>query len=316
MLIDTDGGVDDCAALWWVLAQPDVEVVGLVATWGNTERDQAAANLARVLHAAGHPGIPVALGVAEPSGPTPLARRAGHVHGADGLAGTAERWATGGLAPVVEPGPEMVARLTGDGEVDLVTLGPLTSLAAALEGDAGIVGRARSLTVMGGSIAAGGNALPLAEANVGQDPGAAAAVVAAGWRTEERPLLVGLDVTLAARLTLGDVAAARAADTAAGRFLAEPLAAYAAFYERVQQTPPGTLPCHDLLAVVAAAGRPVLTDVETCPLAVDVGAGAAWGATVADRRPVPQDVLPGFAPWRVALGVEPDAVHTAFRSLL
>jgi len=142
-------------------------------------------------------------------------------------------------------------------------------------------------------------------------------VVTGGWRTEEPPLLVGLDVTLRALLTVdGDLAAAAAGSTTAARFLAGPLATYAAFYDGVAQTPPGTFPCHDLLAIMAAVGRPVVTDAPTFPLSVDVGGSAAWGTTVVDRRPVPEVELDGFAPWRIALGVDPGPFHAAFRSLL
>lgn len=318
LVIDTDGGVDDAVALWWALGHPDVEVVALVATWGNVDQDQAAANLCRILHAAGRPDVPVALGADDPSGPSPLAHRATHVHGVDGLGGHAHRWSTGGIEPVAEPAAELVARLAAErpGELDLVTIGPLTSLAAAVATDPELTERYRSLTVMGGSVLAGGNALPLGEANIGHDPSAAAAVVAAGWGTDEPPLLVGLDVTMDALLARDDeLAAAQASSTVAGRFLAGALAGYADFYDSVVQTPPGRFPCHDLLAVLAAAGQPVITDAPTYPLAVDTGRSAAWGATVADRRPVPESDTPGFAPWRVALEVDPAPFRAAVRSL-
>ncbi|QXC60200.1 nucleoside hydrolase [Aquihabitans sp. G128] len=319
LVIDTDGGVDDAVALWWALGAPDVEVVALVATWGNVDRDQAAANLCRLLHAAGRPEIPVALGAADHVGPTPLTTTATHVHGVDGLGGGAHRWSTGAIVPVAEPGTELLARLAAEqpGQLDLVTIGPLSTLARALEAEPALAAGYRSLTVMGGSVLAGGNALPLAEANVGHDPLAAARVVDGGWRTEQPPLLVGLDVTMQALLSADDeLAAARSSATVAGRFLAEALAGYAAFYDSVAQTPPGTFPCHDLLAVLAAAEVPVITDAPTYPLAVDTGGSAAWGTTVADRRPVPESATPGFAPWRVALGVDPAPFRHAVRSLL
>lgn len=318
LVIDCDGGVDDAVALWWALRAPEVEVVALVATWGNVDRDQAAANLGRILHAAGRTDVPVALGAQDARGPSPLGERATHVHGLDGLGGCAHQWSTGGYGPVAEPAAEMLARLASErpGQLDLVTTGALTSLAAAAA-DPVVLDGYRSLTVMGGSILAGGNALPLAEANIGHDPSAAATVVAAGWRTDEPPLLVGLDVTMLALLARDtELAAAHASTTVPGRFLAGALGVYADFYDTVEQAPPGRFPCHDLLAVMAAAGEPVVTDAPTYPLAVDVGRSAAWGATVADRRPVPESDTPGFAPWRVALGVDPAPFRAAVRSLL
>lgn len=319
LVIDTDGGVDDAVALWWALTAPEVEVVGLVATWGNVGRDGAAENLLRILHAAGRPDVPVALGADGARGPAPLTTVAHHVHGADGLSGHAGGWGTGGLAVVDEPAAELLVRLAAEheGEVDLVTIGPLSSLAGALEAEPSIAAAFRSLTVMGGSIVAGGNALPWAEANVGHDPLAAAAVVAAPWQTEQPPLLVGLDATMQALLSIeGELAAAHASETVAGRFLAGPVQGYADFYETVAQTPPGTFPCHDLVAVLAAGGVPVITDAPVHPLAVDTGGSAAWGATIADRRPVPESDAAGFAPWRLALGVDPIPFRAAVSGLL
>ncbi|HEX7131368.1 MAG TPA: nucleoside hydrolase [Iamia sp.] len=321
LVIDNDGGVDDCTGIWWALTDPGVEVVALIATWGNTERDAAAANLCRILHAAGRPDVPVALGATDPSGPSPLADRATHVHGLDGLGGYADRWPTGEVTPTAEPPAELLARLVAadPGGIDLVTTGPLTTMAGVLAERPELVGGFRSLTVMGGSVLAGGNALPAAEANIAHDPRAAEAVVGAPWATAEPPLLVGLDVTMAALLSADvELAAAHASDGVVARFLADPMDTYLAFYDSVGQTPPGMFPCHDLLAVMAAAEQPVITAVETWPLAVDTGGGAAWGATVADRRPVPESTLGHFTPWRVALEVDPapfrHAVQTLFTS--
>ena len=62
IVIDTDGGVDDAAALWWALTSPLVEVVAITTVWGNVGIELATANVCRVLHAAGRDDIPVAVG--------------------------------------------------------------------------------------------------------------------------------------------------------------------------------------------------------------------------------------------------------------
>jgi purine nucleosidase len=319
LIIDTDGGIDDAAALWWALSRPDIEVVAIIATWGNVGAGGAATNVSRVLTAAGATDVPVALGAGGPVGPAPLLNRAGHVHGEDGLGGCGDRWPAG--VPVgAEPAGELLARLTAErpGEVDLVTVGPLSTVATALRDDPGIAARARSLTVMGGSVGAGGNALPLAEANIAHDPVGAAEVVAAGWAGERPPLLVGLDVTARALLGPDDLAAAAAGGTTAGRFLVGPLRHYAGYYARSGQAPVGWSPCHDLVATMAAVDDELITDAPTVPLAVDTGRSAAWGATVADLRPVPEadEVPPGFTRWRVALRADIERFRSAFRALV
>src|SRR5579871_4445661 len=60
VVFDSDGGVDDSVALWWACTSPDVEVVAVTAVHGNVDAARAAANLATVLDAAGHAGIPPA----------------------------------------------------------------------------------------------------------------------------------------------------------------------------------------------------------------------------------------------------------------
>lgn len=316
IVIDTDGGTDDAAALWWALLDPRVELAAVLVTWGNVGRDIAATNVCRILHAAGRSDVPVALGEEGPIGPTPLPELAGYVHGDDGLGGHGHGWPTGDVEPVAETASELLARVTAEraGQLDLVTIGPLSTVAGALDDDPGIATRVRSLTVMGGVVQRPGNALPLGEANVAHDPEAAAEVVTAGWT--EPPLLVGLDVTLRALLHEDDVDVAAAGGTVAGSFLVEPLRAYAGFYQRSRQTPPGTLACHDLLAVLAVVEPAVITGARTVPLSVDTGGSAAWGATVADLRATEQFTPPGFAPWRVALDVDQHRFRQVFRTLV
>jgi inosine-uridine nucleoside N-ribohydrolase len=316
LVVDTDGGVDDCTALWWLLQQPEVELVALLATWGNTDRDHAAANLRRVLHAAGRDEVPVALGADDPIGPAPLASRAAHVHGDDGLGGHGAAWSTGAAGFHDTAAGALLESLTAgaSGALHLLTLGPLSTLALALADSPAIAGRVASLTVMGGAVTVPGNALPLGEANIGHDPQAAAVVFAAAW--PEPPLLVGLDVTMAARLDGSHLELAAEGRTQAARMLADPLAGYAAFYASTGIQPEGTFPCHDLLAAMAAVDPSILTAVELLPVAVDTGGSASWGATVADRRPSPQNEPVGFHPWRVGLGVDADRFRAGFAALM
>jgi purine nucleosidase len=320
MIIDTDGGTDDAVALWWALTDPRIDLVGILVTWGNVSRDTAAANVCRLLNAAGRGDVPVALGADGPIGPTPLIGLAHHVHGTDGLGGYADRWPTGNVTPVDEPAGEMLARCVAErpDEIDLVAIGPLSTVAGALADDADIPARTRSLTVMGGVVGRAGNSLPVGEANVAHDPLAAERVVTAGWSHEAAgpPLLVGLDVTLRAWVDDESLALADEGRTVAARFVAGPLRAYTEYYARTRQTATGNAACHDLLAVVAAVDPGIITDAPTLPLAVDTGGSAAWGATVADRRAVPQTTRPGFAPWNVALDLDTAAFQTALRSIL
>ncbi len=319
VIIDTDGGVDDACALWWALTDPALDVVAITVVWGNVALEVAAGSVFRVLGAAGRLDVPVALGADGPMGPAPPLRPAGFIHGDDGLGNVAGPLPPG-ARPIDESAVDLLVRLTGEraAEVSVVSIGPLTNLGLAVEQHPEWAATVDELIVMGGSIARGGNALPLGEANVAHDPVAAAAVVGAGWRRP--PLLVGLDVTYVATLSEAEFELLAEHRSAAAAFLDGPLRFYRQFGSTF--TAPDT-PCHDLLAVMALSDPAVLIETPVLPLAVETGGGPAWGATVADRRVLyfsrregsDQSRPAGFAEWRVALSADTDRFRAAVRRL-
>jgi purine nucleosidase len=319
VIVDTDGGVDDACALWWALTDPTLEVVAITVGWGNVPVDVAVGSVLRVVAAAGRPDVPVAAGAAGPVGPAPELRRATFIHGHDGLGDTFGP-APAGLDAVAEPAEDLLLRVGRErpGQVSVVAIGPLSTLAGALRRDPAWSATVDELVVMGGSVRAGGNALPLGEANIAHDPVAAAEVVAAGW--SRPPLLVGLDVTLQATLGADEFDLLARHESPAAAFLDAPLR----FYRRYGSTfTAPDAPCHDLLALLALAHPAVITDAPLVPLAVDTAGGPAWGATVADLRTLAfartegaeQSRPPGFSDWRVALGADVGLFRQLIRSL-
>lgn len=318
VVVDTDGGVDDAAALWWALTSGHLDVRAVTTVHGNIDAVTAAANVCRVLEAAGRPDIPVGVGADEPFGPAPEMRAADFIHGADGMGEAAHPPAA------IRPGPEpadalldQVVRTAGE-PVTVVTLGPLTNLAHRLRADPGWAAAVDRLVIMGGTAGTPGNAKPGAEANIAHDPSAAEKVVNADWATP--PLMVGLDVTHTGTLTDVEFDLLAERRTPAAAWLDEPLR----FYRRFGGTfaPPGECPCHDLLATMAAA-LPGLVDGPVLPVAVQDAPGPAWGVVVVDRR-VPfferagsGSVQPveGFRPWQVGLEVDVERFRSEVRSL-
>ncbi|ONH33827.1 nucleoside hydrolase [Pseudofrankia asymbiotica] len=275
LVIDSDGGIDDAAAIVWLCGRPDVEIAAVTAVGGNVEVRQAARNLRVILEAAGRPDIPVYVG-ADPTDPAPHMTRPVFIHGEDGLGDVGLADPERG-ADEATPAVDVLVREMRRG-ASLLTLGPLTNLAAAVRADAAAAASSR-LTLMGGSARAQGNARPSAEANVANDPLAAAAALGAGWSAP--PVMVGLDVTHQATLRDVEFAALAARRTAAAAFLHGPLS----FYRRNAGSlcAEGETPCHDLLAAMAVV-RPDILGVETLPVEVDTGGSAAWGQTVVDLR--------------------------------
>ena len=319
VVIDTDGGVDDAAALWWALTDPRLDVVGITIVWGNVSLAVAARAVGHVLDAVGRSDVPIALGEDGPIAVAPEMRAATFIHGDDGL-GNVGPAGEPSAQPVDEPAAALLARLADEhaGELGLVTIGPLSTVGRLVLDDPRFATKVADLVVMGGSARRGGNALPAGEANVAHDPVAAQAVVAAAWPTP--PLLVGLDVTYEATMSPAELALAREHRSPAAAFLSGPIDFYAQFGSTMTRP---NVPCHDLLAVLALVEPAIIPDAPALPLAVDCGGGAAWGETVVDfRAPYfatlegsTQPAPPGFHEWRIALGADVEQFRARVRQL-
>ncbi|MEQ6888075.1 nucleoside hydrolase [Halomonas sp. CS7] len=224
IIFDTDPGVDDAQAIAIALRHPEIELLGMTTTYGNVDVETATHNALLLAELAGRE-IPVAQGAAGPMvkdrHPPPA-----HIHGANGLGDIALPPVTG-QAEGVSAAQFIVDTVTArPGEVTLVAVGPVGNLAAALQLDPGLIDKVKRVVIMGGSIREGGNVSPVAEANMFNDPDAAARVLTAGW-----PLtLVGLDVTHRCVLTDAHMARIEAGQGELGKVLAGSFAFYRDFY--------------------------------------------------------------------------------------
>lgn len=177
VIVDTDPGVDDAAALIWLFSQRfyPVDVKGIVAVAGNTTVDQGVNNAQMILEwlAVNTPVVRGADGpLVQPPSLVPAL-----IHGLDGL------WFMGGGAAdpdfgdatafycsVLEPGMLVIA------------LGPLTNIAKAMdEPNGGCPAKWNGVEIvsLGGSRAKP-NQTPVTEYNYWQDPEAAKQVLALG----------------------------------------------------------------------------------------------------------------------------------------
>jgi inosine-uridine nucleoside N-ribohydrolase len=194
VIIDTDPGVDDAFALLLAMRSPELKIEAITPVAGNVPLEITLPNALRMVEIAGRSDIPVAAGAR-----TPLLRRlvtAAYAHGENGLGGAVFPEPT--TKPVSEPAAEIIRQIIRKypGEVTLITLGPLTNVAAALGSDSDLAGMVRGLVMMGGSLS-GGNITPAAEFNVYVDPEAARVVFQSGIPIT----MVGLDVTRKTALT-------------------------------------------------------------------------------------------------------------------
>jgi pyrimidine-specific ribonucleoside hydrolase len=194
VIIDTDPGVDDALALLLAMRSPELKIEAITPVAGNVPLDLTLPNALRLVEIAGRTDIPVAAGAR-----APLVRRlvtATYAHGENGLGGAVFPDPT--TKSVATPAAELIREIVRKypGEVTLITIGPLTNIATALNSDPELAGMVRALVMMGGSLS-GGNITPAAEFNVYVDPEAARIVFQSGIPVT----MVGLDVTRRASLT-------------------------------------------------------------------------------------------------------------------
>ena len=86
VVLVADVGIDDAAALLWLLRSPSIELLGIAASFGcHGDVRQTAANARRVLRAAGKPCVPVHVGSRVAFGNwAPNEDDGKYIHGADG----------------------------------------------------------------------------------------------------------------------------------------------------------------------------------------------------------------------------------------
>jgi inosine-uridine nucleoside N-ribohydrolase len=263
VILDTDIGsdVDDALALAMLFGAADVELLGVTTVYGDVDvRSRIARRLARL---AGHDGLPVASGGARP------------------LSG-AEPWWAGFEGQLYDDlgGEVFMEDVTGTqfltqtaaaqpGELEVVAVGPLTNIAAAIRADPAFVGNVRRLYVMGGRF----DGRDQAEHNFTCDAVAAAEVFASGIPAT----VVGLEITTQPRLEPHHLATIAAAG-ALGRQLEAEVHQWWQYTEHQWNHP------HDPIAVLAML-RPDLLG-STAPVRVRVEpAGDRAGVSVAEPDP-------------------------------
>src|SRR4029434_4417968 len=150
VIIDTDPGIDDTAAIFLALASPELHVEALTTVYGNGTIADCTRNALVILETAGRSDIPVYQGVGKPLMGTPT--YGSYVHGGDALGDV------GVPPPVGAPQArhavyELVERvMASPGEITLIALGPLTNVALALSLEPRLASALAELIVMGGAV--------------------------------------------------------------------------------------------------------------------------------------------------------------------
>lgn len=316
VIFDTDPGVDDAIALYFALAHPQIELLGITTTFGNVRVGQAAANALYLCALAGR-SIPVTLGVA-----TPLVQPAGEppafIHGEDGLGNLSHRQHCTATLDHRTSAQFIVDTVRAHPhEISLVAVGPLGNLALALKLAPDIAPLVKQVIIMGGSVVEPGNVSPVAEANIWNDPHAADIVFGVRWPT----VMVGLDVThkVVTDLPLFERLAKRHQHAATDTLL-HAVQFYSHFYSGLHKHRFATPGCfaHDLLAFMYLV-EPSWFRTETGVVRV-VADGLAKGQTILRRLDFVDYPQPGWesdrAKTQACLDVDANACLSLFEQTM
>lgn len=275
IIIDTDPGQDDAAAIMLALGSPEeIDVLGITTVAGNVPLALTSKNARIVCDFSGRKDAKVFAGCERPI-KRPLVT-AEHVHGATGLDGP----------ELFEPETPLQAQHAVDfiietlrseapGTVTLCPLGALTNIATALTHAPDIAGRVQQIVLMGGAYFEVGNITPAAEFNIYVDPEAAEIVFKSGIPI----VMIPLDLTHKVLTLKARVNRIRAIGTRAAVALADMMD----FFERfdIQKYGSDGGPLHDP-NVIAYLIRPELYAGRMCNVEIETRSDLTLGMTVVD----------------------------------
>ncbi|KGE72623.1 nucleoside hydrolase [Limosilactobacillus reuteri] len=308
MILDLDTGVDDALAIAYALADPEVDLIGIVSSYGNNLLDVCAENSLKLLELLGHTDIPVFKGL--PHSCTTdhfdVMQVSKDIHGDNGI-GDVELPAPS-RALEEQSGVDFYIEAAHKYGKDLIIIptGPMTNLAAALKKDPEIANLIGNVTFMGGALTVEGNVTPVAEANINQDPKAADEVMKSNL-----PLtMVGLDVTLRTLLTKNETKQWRELGTASGKAFADITDFYIDAYYNLDIDKRGCA-LHDPLAVGVGIDPSFVSTISLF-MKVVYQEGPYYGRTIGDNAKL-NDPNPNV---KVAVNVDKERYLKAFMDRL
>lgn len=279
-LIDTDVASDDAVALIMALRASDVRVAAVTTVAGNVNVEQATRNALYTIELC-QASVPVYPGASEPL--QRAHQSATWFHGEDGLGDHGYRPPKGN-AEAIPASDAIIDTAAKNPGLVIVTLGPLTNLATALQRQPSLARNVSRCVVMGGAPCCEGNVTPAAEYNIWVDPEAARIVMRSdlpveliGWQTSRQEAV----------LNDRDIARIQTLSTPLADFVIECNSSAREAY-RLQTGEDGiSLP--DPVAMSVALDRTIGTAWSTHYVEVETDSDLTRGMTVVDRLNVAGD---------------------------
>lgn len=307
VLLFGDIGIDDTIALIYARLHKEIEIVGLIADYGNVSREDAVSNIYYVMKLFDFPaGIPVILGAEVPlTGEQPTYYP--EIHGEHGL---------GPIIPnedhdiKIENFLEIVKIIEKykDDELIIVNIGRLTSLATMFILYNQLMQHIKEFYIMGGAFWVPGNVTTVAEANFHGDPFAVNIVLTYA----KNVTIIPLNATQKAIVTPGMV---EYIDSFGKTKILKPLMEYyTRFYQERDPSLLGS-PVHDALTLMATMYPEMFIFASYPVTVVDKLDGPARGQSIAEIRPY-ENLNNGEKKHRIAFDIHYDMFFHNFMSIL
>ncbi|MBU3935637.1 nucleoside hydrolase [Patescibacteria group bacterium] len=195
VIIDTDPGHDDAMAIMLAVKSSILDILALTTVCGNSTIENTTRNARYILNLLGRNDIPVYSGAEKPLKKDLVLAIVHGISGLDGIDPQNDSKLTGNasekIIELVKNNPD---------EITIITLGPLTNIATAIQRNPSIMKRVKEIISMGGAIKVAGNKNRVAEFNFFVDPEAAKIV----FDFSVKKTLIPLDVCNEVRLSIDD----------------------------------------------------------------------------------------------------------------
>jgi purine nucleosidase len=300
VVLIADPGIDTAFAIALALHDPEIDVLGLIASPGNVSADQATQNIHILINQIDSPKWP-RIGA---SLPIKYEIDGTRLHGPDGLGGV-------DFPPISLhqplPGDKLLVELVHahPKQITVIVMGPATMLARALDRDPELPLLIDQIILLGGSWHEPGNASAVAEFHFFCDPAGARHVLGCGARI----LLLPLDVTRKLVFSPTDLLELPSPDSATCRLLRR----IVPFGIRATSNLYGIEGFHlkDVLGVACIAIPNAIETEQHC-VDVEIRGELTKGMSVVDSRPLPG----GSKNVQLAVGVAKQSVRDYIHRIL
>ncbi|MCG1021089.1 nucleoside hydrolase [Sutcliffiella horikoshii] len=282
VLLFADFGIDDIMAIIYAYNEKNVDVIGVVAEYGNVDKRTAIRNARYIQRNTGRYDVPL-IGGAERSmiGDPPIYYP--EVHGPEGFGGYV-------LAEDFEEADNVFENFHQiydliekyEDEITIVCVGRLTSLATSFILYPETVAKVKEIFIMGGTFNFPGNVTPVAEANIFGDPYAANIVFNYAQKLTIFPLNVTQQAILTAEMVNYIDKVNREKNNPLGMIIKPMMDYYWQFYKSQIPNIPGA-PLHDVVTLWGVFNEDDI-QYEIKPVRIVTSGGAAFGQTIGDFR--------------------------------